>query len=592
LLPAALLLQAAPLAAQPAAPGGAPRSAVPPAAPPSAAPPPAAPPSAPPSAFDQAKDRFQRGRDLFKLGAWEPALAEFLESRSLHPTWSATLHAAYCLRQLTRFDESLDMFAVLVRDFGDKLPAEPKREALRQIEETRKLVATLEVEGAVPGATLVVDQKNRGEYPLLEPLRVPAGGHTVRVFLEGYEPFEVHVDVAGGTSRRVTARLVKLTATGTLSVVEQEGRALSVVIDAVGVGRAPWKGLLAPGEHTVLLRGARDTGTPPATVIVKRDATTPLTLRAEDLRAVLRVQPTPAGATVAIDGVSVGRGAWEGRLRAGAHRVEIAADGFVLEVRHPAILAGKRETLAVTLERDPLSPLWQDNRGRFFFEADLGPGFVPDLGGDVAGACGVTCARSLGVGVLVVGRGGYRFPSGFMVSVDAGYLQAGQVVSGRATQITPVGLTPNLGEADDTLLLRGAVLGASGGVRLGQRFPLTLRLGAGVLLGAVRDHRTGQFRTVDHLPPQAYPVDVSEARPATSLYVAPEIRVSLPLGKRFEVSAGLEALVLISLARPRWDPQGAPVLAGRDGLARFAADALVGQAVLGIVPGLGARYEF
>jgi len=65
-------------------------------------------------------------------------------------------------------------------------------------EELRKLVGTIEIEEAEPGATIVIDGQNRGDYPPLVPLRVGRGSHTVRVHKAGFVPFETRVDVAGG----------------------------------------------------------------------------------------------------------------------------------------------------------------------------------------------------------------------------------------------------------------------------------------------------------------------------------------------------------------------------------------------------------
>src|SRR4029078_1158623 len=98
--------------------------------------------------------------------------------------------------------------------------------------------------------------------------------------------------------------------------------------------------------------------------------------------ATLRVQPTPASATTAIDGVSVGRGTWEGKLRKGNHHIEIAAEGFVLYVKDIPFNSEAKEARAVQLERDPLSSLWKDNRGRIFVEGDVGLGIAPTFGGD------------------------------------------------------------------------------------------------------------------------------------------------------------------------------------------------------------------
>src|SRR5262249_9940486 len=80
---------------------------------------------------------------------------------------------------------------------------------------------------------------------------------------------------------------------------------------------------------------------------------------AESLDTWIRIEPTPAGATVAIDSEVVGRGTWEGRLRVGEHKVEFAADGFVPETRTVTLDSRKRTVVKVALTRDPFSELWR-----------------------------------------------------------------------------------------------------------------------------------------------------------------------------------------------------------------------------------------
>ena len=46
----------------------------------------------------------------------------------------------------------------------------------------------------------------------------------------------------------------------------------------------------------------------------------------------------------------------------------------------------------------------------------------------------------------------------------------------------------------------GVLLGASAGIRLGSSLPVTLRLGTGVLLGSLKDQRTGTFTTTAPIP--------------------------------------------------------------------------------------------
>jgi hypothetical protein len=567
--------------------------------------PPAGEEAAPPAPVDErkaaraaAKERFEQSIGLFKKKLYGPALAEAEEARRLFPNYSSTLIIARCLKELARFDESLDMYALLVRDFEEQLKKNERDSAtykavLREIDALRKLVGTLEIEGAEIGAMIVVNLQRRGDYPLLEPLRVPAGSHIVRVYKEGYEPFEKRVDVAGGSRKRVMASLAKLNVTGTLQVVEATGKQLEVVVDVISVGMTPWEGLLAPGVHTVSLRGDGALGTQPVTVKVERDVMTPLTLNAEELAATLRVQPKPAGATVAIDGVSVGRGLWEGKLRTGTHRVEVAAEGFVLQVRDVKLEEGKREVVVAELDRDPLSPLWKDNRGRFFVEAELGPGIVPTFGGPVGGA-----SSAPGFGGLVMGRGGYRFPSGFVAGIDAGYVYMRQAIVDRETVVVPTGLDSNRGKADDTLSLRGFLLGASAGIRLASKMPISFRLGAGALIGSLRNHREGSFTTTLRavetrmLPAEAYTLSFTQQHPAISVYVAPEAQLGIPLAKRLELSVGLRGLLLVTPSPPVWRPYESTIDAKTSGQATFKGEELMGRFVAFVQPGVGVRYEF
>lgn len=536
---------------------------------------------------DEAREHFQKALALFDEEAWDPALVEFARSRAIFPTRAATKNAALCLRHLKRFDEALDMFEELLK--LPNLPKEDRELGEREVKTMRGLVGTVVITTAEPGATVVIDGRERGTTPAA-PVRVSVGTHVVRVFKEGFEPFETRAEIAGDQSVPVAARLARLSQSGRLKVTEQAGKVLEVVVDNGVVGKTPWDGALAPGNHTVFLRGEGNLGTQPASVAVRINQITPVTLGAEELAARLRVQPTPAGAIVAIDGVSLGGGLWEGRLRAGAHRIEIAADGFLPQTRNVTVGGEKNEIQAVTLERDPRSALWSENRGQFFVEVDAAFGLTPSFGGDVAATCTGQCKGSLGIGFMALGHAGYRFTSGLLIGLDAGYLLLGQSTTGRATTLQPVGVAANPGTVDDASRLSGALLGASAGVRLGASLPITLRLGAGALLGSLRDHRTGSFTTVARAgkPAVTYAIDATDSPTDVSFYLAPEARFGLKIGKRLELSAGVEALVLLALKQPVWTKA---VGAGTDGQGTFS-EALAGKVAVVLVPGIGARVEF
>jgi hypothetical protein len=561
----------------------------------------------PPDKKSEAEARFYKGRKLYDEGAWSAALAEFQASRKLYASESATRGAAVCLKRLQRFDEALDLFELALRDFSDTMAAKTKTLVQREVVELRGLVGTLDIEQAEPGAAITIDGQSRGDFPLLAPLRVPTGSHGVRVYKEGFEPFETRVEVAGGQTARVSARLRRLKQTGTLHVTEALGRELDVIVDGIRVGKtsaAPLSLPLAPGKHVVLLRGEGHLGTAPASVTLRLNEVEPLRLEAEALDALLRVAPVPVDALVSIDALALGRGPWEGQLRAGKHTIEVAAEGFLPETRKVSLQHDAREVLSVPLQRDPRSPFWRKPPPPPHFVMELGTAalIVPSFGGDVAGTCGAACSGGVGVGGYSVLRGGYQQSSGLGFGVSLGALTATQKTSGRSTSLNIVG-DPSMatsataamrdstatGAVDDVLKLRGVLLGGWVGYAIDAGLPIRFRLGAGGLFGSMSDARRGSFTARKDMV--AYRVGTYvETEPARFVFVTPEVRFGLPLGKHVELNAGLEVPVLFAVSQPRWSDAGG-VHAGPDGYGWFNADALVSGVLITVAPTVGARFD-
>jgi hypothetical protein len=426
----------------------------------------------------EARKHFDRGLVLFDAQAWDAALAEFILSNDLYPTRSAVKNVALCLRKLKRHDEALESFERLLA--FPALSAEDQELARREIAALRELVGSILIQAAEASATITVDGRQRGTTPAPGPLRVMVGSHTVRIYKEGFEPFEVRIQVAGEQSVVVRARLTP-----------------SVSSDR----RAP-------------------------------DPRTPLPV------AALQDAPGP------------GRG----------------------HVPPPA----------------------SGDEGRFFLEATGAFGLAPSFGGDVEVSCAKPCSKPPDFGLVATGRGGYHFPSGVELGIDAGFAQVRQEMKGRPAFVEPVGLPRNPGTADDTRSLRAAVVGASAAVRLGDGVAASLQLGAGALLGQIEDHRTGAFSTVTRpsKPSVPYSVNVTESRGFGAFYLGPEARAVMRMGRSVEVSAGIKALVVVTPDPPSWAPDKVLFPAATDGLGKFPEEKLSGSVVALIGLGLGVRYEF
>ena len=544
-----------------------------------------------PQTKEEARTHFEKGLALVQEQAWAAALAEFLVSIELFPTRNALFNASLCYHKLQRFDEALDSYEKLLRDYPN-LPADDKVTAQKAVTEMRSRVGTVDVIDAEPGASIVISGQDRGEFPPVAPLRVGAGSHVVRVFKEGYEPYETRVEVAGGQIARVTAKLKKLTDSGRLKITERGGLTLEVLVDGIVVGTTPWEGLVGVGPHTVALRGKGKLGTQPASAVVKSQQLTTLSLTAEDLEASLRVDPTPVSATVAIDGVTVGNGVWLGRLKTGAHKVEITAEGFLPASRSVNLGKGAREIVKLELERDPNAAFWQ-KPPKIALEASAGFLIIPSFGGPLADACGSGCSQSTGVGAIGFGHGTYELGSGLGFGVSLGYLFNTQSLNDRSATLNPYSAggapPPQSGTATDDLRLSAFLGGAHISYRFGDSLPVLLRLGGGAMVGQLRDERKGRFTDSRGAPVEARSVD--DLQQVVSVFINPEVKVGFKPTDNITLSGGVQATMLITVQQPRWT-ETTEVNAGADGLGRYPSESLMGQFVFGISPVLSFRYDF
>ncbi|WP_437745361.1 PEGA domain-containing protein [Sorangium sp. So ce302] len=312
----------------------------------------------------------------FDAKRWGEAYEEYKKSLEIKTTAKAMTQAASSLHQLYRHDEALALYEKMLREFPNAEPA--FRTAVEtSIAEVSKFVVKLTIVGDTPaGARLYIDDRQRGNLPISEPLSVAVGVRKIRVEQDGFMPITVTEDIKPGQ------KSVELRATsrkGILSVSEKHGWTLEVEVDGQRLGVTPWKGVVDAGEHRVQLRGfvglqaleecttpeagasgavkapreGAQMASPVQTATVKLYEVTPVVLSAQDVDASLRVESTPSGAYVTIDGKVVGRTPWEGRLLLGEHAVEVRAAGFLLARQSVRLERRKQREVQVVLEREP-----------------------------------------------------------------------------------------------------------------------------------------------------------------------------------------------------------------------------------------------
>jgi len=148
-----------------------------------------------------AKQHFDAGNAALARGEVAGALVEFQRSRALFPTRGNTLNAAIALQRLGRFDEALELYASLPRDF--ELDREQRERVDREIELLRGLTGTLTIR-AEPGVSISIDGRERGSAPFSAPLIVLGGAHTLRARQAGRASSERRIEVVTGAEQELT----------------------------------------------------------------------------------------------------------------------------------------------------------------------------------------------------------------------------------------------------------------------------------------------------------------------------------------------------------------------------------------------------
>jgi hypothetical protein len=271
----------------------------------------------------EAKRHYEVAEKLYAQAQYEPALSEYLTSYKLDPSKRSPLrNAADCQRKLNRFADAYESYALLLEAHGDKLKPADRKAVERELGELAQLTGAIEVTAAEAGAEVAIDGARVGATPLARAKRVGIAKHKVRVTKPGFDPFEAEVEIASMSAVKVAVELRAESVTGRISVREQSGKPVHVIVDAKDVGPAPWDGELPPGDHTIELVGDK-LAAEKRTITIARKETAQVVLAAESIVGHLRVTVSPAAAQISVDGKAVGNGAWEADVEPGVHQVEV-----------------------------------------------------------------------------------------------------------------------------------------------------------------------------------------------------------------------------------------------------------------------------
>lgn len=200
----------------------------------------------------EARERFDRGLELFNERRFDAALAEFERAYAIAPAAPVLYNLARVHAALGHAVAASDAFERYLRDATDLTP-QRRASVTQDLERQRARVARIVIVANVRGATVSLDGVDVATTPLAEPLRVTAGSHTVGVRAASYDSAQRAVTLAGNVSETMEFTLTQVVRRRGAVRVTSVLRDVEVRVDGHSVGRTPLGETLSlePGNHLI-----------------------------------------------------------------------------------------------------------------------------------------------------------------------------------------------------------------------------------------------------------------------------------------------------------------------------------------------------
>lgn len=279
---------------------------------------------------ESAKTQWDSGISLATRSQWNPARAAFLQAYEQSKNPRVLFNVAVMEKNLGRYAAAITWWERELSEGRGQLSAEEEAEIKAAIQGLSKLVMTITIDVSEPGAKVFLGNDEVGTSPLAKPIAVALGSHNIRAIKPGFAEAQAHVD-GNEPNPKVSLKLEPLVKTAPVHVAVVGPSSAVVKIDGREVGPAPYSGRVpvSPEPHSF---SAEAPGYVPATqsVVVRDDAPLNLTLQlsSEQQKGKLLVVAKPEGATIEIDGKTVGASRWEGPVDTGTHQVVVKKQGF------------------------------------------------------------------------------------------------------------------------------------------------------------------------------------------------------------------------------------------------------------------------
>jgi hypothetical protein len=155
----------------------------------------------------EARERFQRGVELYKEGDFRAALLEFRHAHRLSPNYIVLFNIGQAHYELRDYAGAKAAFESFLKEGGAAVSPERRRQVEAELARLASRVAFIEVKTNAEGAEVSVDDVPAAKTPLSGPLVVSAGRRKLTLTKAPAPPVTRYVDVAGGVHETVELAL-------------------------------------------------------------------------------------------------------------------------------------------------------------------------------------------------------------------------------------------------------------------------------------------------------------------------------------------------------------------------------------------------
>ena len=151
---------------------------------------------------EQARSFFQQGAELYNAGDYTKALKMFKNANKLAPSWKIYYNIGQCESVLKNYGKALESFENYLSEGGDDVSSERADSVVKDINRLRTLSGDVNIKGP-DGAAVFIDNRQRGNLPIIGGLSVAVGMHNVKVVYKGSTVYKQDVRIKGQHSLQI-----------------------------------------------------------------------------------------------------------------------------------------------------------------------------------------------------------------------------------------------------------------------------------------------------------------------------------------------------------------------------------------------------